>query len=178
MHQRLKLHPDYVCPAVEAVEVEIARLNGGRLQLHYRLTGSIEALAVPRPAEPKRQDGLWQHLCFEVFVRPLEGQGYFELNFGTSRAWAAYRFDTYRSGMRDVELLAPAIEVRTSTDLLELSANVALPVEEGPWQVGLSAVVEDREGGISYWALEHPPGKADFHDPHCFALELPPAPQP
>jgi hypothetical protein len=34
-------------------------------------------------------------------------------------------------------------------------------------------VIEEVDGGLSYWALAHPPGKPDFHDPNCFALELP-----
>jgi hypothetical protein len=39
-------------------------------------------------------------------------------------------------------------------------------------RVGVSAILEDRDGTKSYWALAHPPGKPDFHDPACFALEL------
>ena len=33
-------------------------------------------------------------------------------------------------------------------------------------------------GGISYWALAHPPGKPDFHHADGFALELSPGAQP
>jgi hypothetical protein len=43
------------------------------------------------------------------------------------------------------------------------------------WRLGLSAVIEETSGRISYWALAHPPGKADFHHSDCFAHELPPA---
>ena len=42
--------------------------------------------------------------------------------------------------------------------------------------MGLCAVIEEKDGTKSYWALAHPPGdKPDFHDPACFALELPAA---
>jgi hypothetical protein len=44
----------------------------------------------------------------------------------------------------------------------------------GPWHLGLSAIVEDTNGGKSYWALAHPPGKPDFHHADCFTLELSP----
>ena len=37
--------------------------------------------------------------------------------------------------------------------------------------------MKDVDGGISYWALAHPPGKPDFHHPDSFALTLPP-PEP
>ena len=43
----------------------------------------------------------------------------------------------------------------------------------GNTQIGLSAVLEEKDGTKSYWALRHPPGKPDFHHPDCFALELP-----
>jgi hypothetical protein len=39
-------------------------------------------------------------------------------------------------------------------------------------QLALSAVVEDEQGLLSYWALKHPPGRPDFHHPDAFALEL------
>jgi hypothetical protein len=46
---------------------------------------------------------------------------------------------------------------------------------DAPWRLGLSAVIEDRSGQKSYWALAHPPGRPDFHHEDCFALELTPA---
>jgi hypothetical protein len=36
----------------------------------------------------------------------------------------------------------------------------------------LAAVIEDTRGDKSYWALAHPPGKADFHHSDTFALEF------
>jgi hypothetical protein len=44
-----------------------------------------------------------------------------------------------------------------------------------PWRLGLSAVIEDKAGHMSYWALAHPPGKPDFHHMDCFAYEFSPA---
>jgi hypothetical protein len=44
---------------------------------------------------------------------------------------------------------------------------------EIPWQLGLSAVLEETDGTKSYWALAHGQGdKPDFHDPACFAERL------
>ena len=39
--------------------------------------------------------------------------------------------------------------------------------------MGMCAVIEEQGGRISYWALSHPDGKPDFHDPACFAAVLP-----
>lgn len=40
------------------------------------------------------------------------------------------------------------------------------------WRLGLSAVIKDRLGGVSYWALAHPGGKPDFHHADSFILTL------
>jgi hypothetical protein len=36
----------------------------------------------------------------------------------------------------------------------------------------LSAVVEEENGTLSYWALKHPRDKPDFHCPDGFVFEL------
>ena len=36
--------------------------------------------------------------------------------------------------------------------------------------LGLSAILEEEDGTISYWALAHGAGRPDFHHPACFAL--------
>ncbi len=38
--------------------------------------------------------------------------------------------------------------------------------------LGLSVVIEEESGALSYWALRHAPGKPDFHHASAFALEL------
>jgi hypothetical protein len=43
-----------------------------------------------------------------------------------------------------------------------------------PLFLGLSTVIEDDTGTLSYWALKHPSGKPDFHHPDAFALEITP----
>ena len=71
--------------------------------------------------------------------------------------------------------LSSVIEVEQTPDVLELKATLDLGAALPPhatWRLGLSAVVETGEG-LSYWALAHAPGRADFHHRDCFALELP-----
>jgi hypothetical protein len=38
--------------------------------------------------------------------------------------------------------------------------------------LGLAAVLEDRQGRLSYWALAHLADRPDFHHPDSFILEL------
>src|SRR6266851_4852662 len=113
MHQLLRLHPDSRCSAAARVEVGVARPRADRLVLSYTMTGTMSDVRMPPVVTPARADDLWQHTCFEAFVRASSGPAYYEFNFAPSTEWAAYRFDGYRSGMRAAEIGAPAIDVRS-----------------------------------------------------------------
>jgi hypothetical protein len=111
-----------------------------------------------------------------VFLRaPVIGI-YYEFNFSPSRQWAAYSFEAYRSGMQIFdEFRTPGVEVHTNDNTCKLAAVLELGCLSltTEWYPGLSAVIEEKNGRMSYWALWHPPGKPDFHHADCFALELP-----
>jgi len=79
-----------------------------------------------------------------------------------------------------VEISTAPIEVRSSPNCYTLQASLELDrlpdlSREVSWRLGLSALIEDQSGGMSYWALAHPPGKPDFHHADGFALEFAPA---
>ena len=87
------------------------------LRLRYLVAGDPAAVRWPRAlaaGEEPRRDGLWRHTCFEAFVAAPAGcgSGYVEYNFAPSGAWAIYRFDGYRQGMRSEPApVAPRIVV-------------------------------------------------------------------
>jgi hypothetical protein len=181
MSQMLKLHPESLCRAVRQIEVDIARPRPDGLVLSYVVTGTMHDILIPSVVAAARRDDLWHHTCFEAFVRAPSEAGYYEFNFSPSTQWAAYRFSDHRSGMRATEGIdAPRIEVQSEPQCFTLRASLdlrGLPdlARQASWQIGLSSVIEDAGGGMSYWALAHPPGKPDFHHADCFALELSPA---
>ena len=173
MRHTLRLHPDSLCAAATHIEVDIARPRPGSLILSYVVSGRIGDLRLLPIVAAARADELWRHTCFEAFVRSSADPGCYEFNFSPSTQWAAYRFDSYRSGMRiATEIAAPRIEVRSTAGSYTLQAALELDGLSPPWRIGLSAVLEETNGRKSYWALAHPPGKADFHHADCFALEL------
>lgn len=174
MRLALKLHPDSRCDAVTAIAVEVLRPSGGALQLSYEATGATDELRLSGITRaPARADELWRRTCFEAFIRPAMGAAYFEFNFAPSTQWAAYRFDGYRSGMHVVEIGGPRIEVRSVPGRFTLQAALELDaLPPGPWKLGISAVIEEASGRLSYWALTHPPGRPDFHHADCFTCEI------
>lgn len=173
----LTCHPDTPAKAVTAVHVAIDREKNGNLLLRYEITGNPRQLT-PSPLSPaaqQRGDELWQHTCCEAFLKPEGGEAYLEFNFAPTMAWQAYALSGYREGRRPADIMIPELERRTWPDCFELRARITdLPSATRDWKVGLSAVIEESDGTISYWALQHAPTKPDFHHPDAFALTVTP----
>jgi hypothetical protein len=128
---------------------------------------------LPEAVEPKRASDLWQTTCFEAFLRIPGADPYREWNFAPSGEWAAYDFASHREGRGDADVAPPYIRVEDNLTWWALGATIAVEAQ-AIWALGLSAILEEKDGTKSYWALAHPPGsKPDFHDPACFAAHLP-----
>jgi hypothetical protein len=170
-------HPDTPCDAVAAISVDIDRPSPDTLRLHYLLEGDLDWLKIPLPSPPpERADRLWEHSCFEAFVRVREEIGYCELNFSPSGAWAAYRFESYRARLSHVDLAPAEIASEVAGRTVMLTAIVRPDLDPDlVWEVGLATIVEDVTGERSFFALVHPPGEPDFHHRDCFVVDLPPA---
>lgn len=169
-------HPAHP-PGAELSGEAVIERAGDRLSLVWRMTGAVDRLLVPPPAEPVRTDGLWRQTCFEVFLRTGGGPGYFEFNLSPGGPWAAYRFSGRREGMADLEGVAPRgrahrdgseLTVEVVIDLSDVAALAGAPV----WQAAVTVVIEEVDGTKSYWALAHGEGPPDFHDPAGFLLDL------
>jgi hypothetical protein len=165
----LERHPATPCSALRGIKASIAR-EPESVRVAYVLEGDIDRLRIPPPRPPRIAERLWQHTCCELFIAREGVPGYREFNLSPSGEWAAYAFGRYREGELLTEI-ALEIAQRRAPDRLELSASV--PFEgEARLRIGLSAVVEDESGALSYWALRHAPGKPDFHHPDAFAMKL------
>ena len=170
----LAFHPQTPSQAIRGVDAVVGTAPGDILTLAFVMEGDLSSLRIPETRSTRLAGGLWRHTCFEVFVMAEDGPGYREFNFSPSGEWAVYAFHGYRNGGElDIEL-APGIVVRRTMNRLELDAAICqdfLPPGR-PLRLGLSAVMEDADGELSYWALRHPPGKPDFHHTDAFALQL------
>lgn len=181
LSMRLTCHPSTPCKIIRRLEVNVHRTRNGMLTLRYALEFPTESdrerVRFPRLRAPRRADRLWQHTCFEAFLMKDGLPGYYELNFSPSSEWAVYRFEAYRQDISTVSGAMPSILWRETTQRLELEANIRLnglsaTFAEDNLRLALSAVIEDQEGRLSYWALVHPPGTPDFHHPDSFLLKL------
>ena len=169
------LHPHPASPpsAVKAMTARILKLDANWLTLRWKVEGASH-IVLPPFAGRARTDGLWQATCFEMFVRVPGAEEYAEFNLSPSEQWAAYDFAGYRADMAERPVpRAPVCTPRRGGPVLIFDAAIpadALPPP--PWPYGRTAVIAEAGGITSYWAIAHPDGKPDFHDPACFAARL------
>jgi hypothetical protein len=170
----LQCHPLSEKGFVDAIAVHVDRAEDGRLQIKYTLHGVIDGVHFPEATQRERTDGLWKGTCFELFCGPADEGGYVEFNFAPSGQWAAYAFTGYREGMTELACAPPQINCTAGEGIFEMTVTVDLPesLRTVDLAAGFSAVIADKDGRTAYWALAHPPGKADFHHKDCFALQL------
>ena len=172
-------HPATPCRALSALSVALERTADGVVLL-YQLQRRVDAddLRVPGDATGAgvRRDGLWQHTCLELFVRPAGGTAYREFNFSPNGDWAVYDFSAARQrAANDLPpLSAPRIHWHSDAsgwtmrvELLAADLYMAPHLE-----LNLSAVIEAAHGQKSYWALRHPAAQPDFHHSQAFTLVL------
>lgn len=175
-------HPLQPAAAGRTLKVSVAADPDGGITLHYCLEGALEGLRVPAPQTPSAADGLWMHTCFEAFIAVQGEPAYREFNFSPSGQWAIYAFNGYRD--RDSNWRTPLTPTQElACDEFRLSLRVRLPLAALPphtrkerLEIGLSTVMEECDGSLSYWALRHPAARPDFHHRDGYALRLAAAP--
>ena len=127
---------------------------------------------IPKLSEPWRADELWQSTCLEAFLQAEGEDGYREWNFAPTGNWAAYDFAGYREGQGRAEVAPPYVRMEDNFTWWSVGATIATAADTH-WRLGLSAVIEEKDGTKSYWALAHPNDDVtDFHDADCFIGRL------
>jgi hypothetical protein len=176
---QLALLPHPATPPSEPLKVWATVEHAGSLgavastNIWFGVGAPAERFVIPEAKDPARADELWRTTCFEAFLRIPGADPYREWNFAPSGEWAAYDFASYREGRSDAEVPAPYIRVEDNLTWWALGATIPVAAD-AVWALGLSAVLEEKDGTKSYWALAHPPGdKPDFHAADCFAASLP-----
>ena len=178
MRELLRTHPQTHCCVAIQIEAALTCSKSFCLELSFVVTGQqLKELSIPPPAISKRADNLWRHTCFEAFIQTTQTE-YYEFNFAPTMAWAAFRFTGYRRGKSLAEIPIPAIAVHSDLGRYSLQASLnleSLYLPEQPlWHLGVSAVIEDKSGRLSYWALAHASDKPDFHRSESFVYEFSP----
>ena len=151
-------------------------LENNFLNVRYSLAGKTESILLP-PASPvsSRKAELWKATCFEIFLAIRDQPAYWEFNMSPSGDWNVYRMDAYRRiGFREEAAIAELpFEFQTRADGVFLDVAVDLTfvsLSKEQLQMGITAIIQTKDGGETYWALAHPAPYADFHLRESFTL--------
>ena len=188
--------------SLSGVEVEVARSGARSLRLRWVARGTVRNIRLPKLHAIARADtkevcrfslfaravGQDEHLRLDVFP-----SGKWELALFASRTGQRSEFTSGRvsqfdilerlkplsddkraklkqSGFDTLERFEPSFLSISAT--LELKPNYELPPETD-WELGAAALIEEKNGNRSCWALAHPPGAPDLSHPDSFAIRLP-----
>ena len=168
--QPLVLHPSCDPGPIERVMAGIEATSEG-CRARFRIEGDLPRVVLSPHAMAARTDGLWRTTCFEIFWQADGSDAYREFNLSPSSRWAAYQFDAHREGGRDAPVEALSIASSASDRALSLECSIAASLSL-PASVALTAVIENVDGSIQFWAPSFADGKPDFHSARCRTIRL------
>lgn len=168
----LEPHPDSQVKAVKRICVGYD-LRTEDWHLAFEVYGDIAQLELPPVHSVKLGQDLWQSSCFEMFIA-CTTHSYRELNFAPDGRCAAADFAGYRRAptwLRDPVLAHAESWQDAQRYRIDLSlAGTARPDMAN--HVGLCAIICDKSGAKSWWALQHEAGEPDFHHVSSFLIPL------
>lgn len=157
-------------------------ISDAHIDISYTVDGLKDLLVPSLTEKPQFREGLWQHTCFEFFLRPNSIKNYLEFNFSPSGDWAVFAFSGYRSATESFDASEMVLGVHREIDANTLLVKATLDraalarhfQQNDIWEFrgNLTAVLESHEGKLTYWALTHGKLKPDFHLPETFTLPL------
>lgn len=148
--------------------------RGNFLVLRYEMAGTIESILMAEREYPTRQMGLWETTCFECFFGVPGQDLYWEVNLSTAGHWNIFRLDGYRLGLRE-ELAIKELTVLIDRSAFSLETELDLSLlglETFELELSVTAVIADKLGGVSYWAVCHGGIEADFHLRDSFVIRI------
>ncbi|MEH2127076.1 DOMON-like domain-containing protein [Nostoc sp.] len=142
--------------------------NANQLTICYNLGDDLKEIAITPPSNaPSRKYELWKDTCFEFFLGIKDSARYWEFNLSPAGHWNVYRFEGYRQGMQEETAFEKLpFSVHNQADSLALALDVDLDKivsAEQAIEIGITTVIKNIDGNVSYWALTHRGEEADFH---------------
>lgn len=176
MQFKLYPHPSHKIPPDIQVTGDIER-DRHRINLSYQLKGNLQNILIPPAVEPPtRQDELWKQTCLECFLGVPGDRLYWEFNLSPSGHWNVYHFEGYRQGMQ-AEMAIAELPFQVNLQAQDLTLSIELDLEtlnlgDRALEVAMTAVIQDTDKTVTYWALTHQTETPDFHQRGSFILKL------
>ncbi|MGZ3788543.1 MAG: hypothetical protein ACXVLQ_08480 [Bacteriovorax sp.] len=161
------------------IEVELNN-HSESLFLSFRIKEGLSLIDLGSSTPRKeRTMQLWEKTCFEFFLKNEEGS-YVEFNFSPNFEWNCFYFQKKGDAIKEWETMnRPATEILLSIDHYFLFVEMRKELfpkgffdTSTQLQAGITSVIKDVKGGLSYWALTHKDTRPNFHQFDSFTITL------
>lgn len=156
----------------------VEAIAASEIAVTYDMTGELNNLRWPELAKRMFCQGLWKTTCFELFIGIPNSQRYLEFNFSPSTEWCGLSFQSYRHDPSDIrELAFSRFDITRSENAFSMHVHFGFPeplldLEKSKCSAALTAVVEETDGRLTYWADAHRSEVPDFHNDQSFERVL------
>ncbi len=143
----------------------------------YKLTGDIKSIDLGGDPVHARKIKLWEKTCFELFIKNKNDQ-YMEFNFSPVFEWNAFFFNKKGDALKEFEKVS-AVKIDILHSMEVFKVIVEIKKKDFPddfftldMSAGLTTVLKERNGRLSYWALSHEDQRPNFHDFRSFRYKF------
>ncbi len=149
--------------------------TGSQVELIFDISDPQSVLQLPiafskQGEDVPRKDNLWQATCFEFFLREPNSASYYEFNFSLDPAWNGYIFSNYRTP-QPPQLCQDIFLQHIQWDGRTFKAVLSGFKTQVPFEISLTAIINERSGVKQYFALVHAGAKPDFHRTENFLIQ-------
>lgn len=137
--------------------------------ISYKMCGDLAAIDLgeghPNHARVMK---LWEKSCFELFIKTKE-DSYIEFNFSPEFEWNCFYFPKKGDPLLEYARMDfVKFDILLSLDVFHLIVEIdkkRFPdgFFQGPLHAGISSVIKEKNGRMSYWALSHEDIRPNFH---------------
>jgi hypothetical protein len=158
--------------------------NDGSLYISYKLSGDLSSIDLGEgKPHHSRVLKLWEKTCFELFIQNSKKE-YVEFNFSPVFEWNSFYFEKKGDPLKEFQKMdGVKLDILLSLDVFHLIVEIdkkKFPVnffdksENGVFHLsaGITGVVKEKSGRLSYWALEHADQRPNFHHPDSFKYKF------
>lgn len=145
--------------------------NEESVYVSYRIRRNLPLLDLGNSTPNKtRLIKLWEKTCFELFIKNNHDQ-YIEFNFSPNFEWNCFYFNKKSDPLVEWEQMQmPVIDILLSSEHFFLFVDIKKEFfPKGFFGVGfelcagITSVIKEKTGSMSYWALSHADTRPNFH---------------
>lgn len=142
--------------------------------ISYKLQGALSTVdmgtGIPKHTRVMK---LWEKTCFELFIKDAK-DSYIEFNFSPDFEWNCFFFEKKGDTLAEYKRMELVkFDILFSNEIVHVIVELQKKMFpdhffEGKLSAGITSVIKEKNGNLSYWALSHHDTKPNFHDFRSF----------